>query len=234
MGTSVDRASSVADLYQRGSAYGIPRREVNGMDIMAVRTVVGEAIERARKEKRPALIEAETYRYRGHSMSDPGKYRTKDEVEQMMKFDPIALFGRRLIEQERYTQAELDAVDKDVLAEMDAAVEFVDQSPWPGVESLYEDVYVRSPYVNQRAADKDPAWKVARKEDRVPEVYPKFVAPQAEIPPTGTSEAPSGPPPEEGGLTEPRHNQPPPSEAQDALAGAAARTQDEPATKVEG
>jgi pyruvate dehydrogenase E1 component alpha subunit len=238
MGTSVDRASSVADLYQRGSAYGIPRREVNGMDIMAVRTVVGEAIDRARKEKRPALIEAETYRYRGHSMSDPGKYRTKDEVEQMMKFDPIALFGRRLMEQERFTQADLDEVDKDVLAEMDAAVEFVDQSPWPTVDMLYEDVYVKSPYVNAKAADKDPAWKAARKEDRVPEVYPRWERPKQEIPPTGNFEAHAGPPPEEGGLTEPRHNQPPPSEAQDAQAGGAARTQDDPAeaptTKVGG
>ena len=89
MGTSLDRASSVKDLYQRGSAYGIPRRDVNGMDLMAVRNVLGEAIDRARKEKRPTLIEAETYRYRGHSMSDPGKYRTKEEVEEMMQFDPI-------------------------------------------------------------------------------------------------------------------------------------------------
>ena len=77
MGTSLDRASSVKDLYQRGSAYGIPRRDVNGMDLLAVRSVLGEAIDRARKEKRPTLIEAETYRYRGHSMSDPGKYRTQ-------------------------------------------------------------------------------------------------------------------------------------------------------------
>src|SRR5689334_21434581 len=89
MGTALDRASSVADLYQRGSAYGIPRREVNGMDLMAVRSALGEAVDLARKSKRPSLIEVETYRYRGHSMSDPGKYRTKEEVEQMMRFDPI-------------------------------------------------------------------------------------------------------------------------------------------------
>src|SRR5436190_9934225 len=156
MGTSIDRASSVKDLYQRASAYGVPRREVNGMDIVAVRNALGEAIERARKEKRPTLIEAETYRYRGHSMSDPGKYRTKEEVEQMMKSDPILLFGRRLIEQERFTQADLDALDKDVLAQMDDAVEFTEKSADPPPESLYEDVYVRSPYIHLKAAEKDP------------------------------------------------------------------------------
>ena len=131
MGTPLDRASSVKDLYQRGSAYGIPRREVNGMDLLAVRTALGEAIDRARKEKRPTLLEAETYRYRGHSMSDPGKYRTKEEVEQMMQFDPIHLFGKRLIEQERVAQAELEALDKEVLAQVDDAVKFTEESRPP-------------------------------------------------------------------------------------------------------
>src|SRR4030095_15863806 len=76
MGTALDRASSVKDLYQRGSAYGVPRPDGNGMALLAVRNVLTAALERGRKEKRPTLIEAETYRYRGHSMSDPGKYRT--------------------------------------------------------------------------------------------------------------------------------------------------------------
>jgi pyruvate dehydrogenase E1 component alpha subunit len=177
MGTALDRASSVKDLYQRGSAYGMPRREVNGMDLVAVRQVLGEAIDRARVDKRPSLIEAETYRYRGHSMSDPGKYRTKDEVEQMMKFDPIYLFGKRLMDQERVTQAELEAFDKDVLALVDEAVKFADESPWPSVESLYEDVYVRSPYINMRAAERDPAWKAATRENRVPADYAKLPQP---------------------------------------------------------
>ncbi len=85
MGTSLDRASSVKDLYQRGTAYGIPRRDVDGMDLLTVREALAEAIDRARKEKRPTLVEVKTYRYRGHSMSDPGKYRTKEEVEKMMQ-----------------------------------------------------------------------------------------------------------------------------------------------------
>jgi pyruvate dehydrogenase E1 component alpha subunit len=172
MGTSLDRASSVKDLYQRGSAYGIPRRDVNGMDLVEVRSVVGEAIDRARQDKRPTLLEIETYRYRGHSMSDPGKYRTKDEVEQMMKHDPIYQFGKRLIDQERFTQAELDAIDKEIMAQVDDSVRFAEQSPWPSAATLYEDVYVRSPYVNLRAAEKDPAWKAAEREDRVPEEFP--------------------------------------------------------------
>ena len=174
MGTALDRASSVADLYQRGSAYGIPRREVNGMDLLAVRSVLGEAIDRARKEKRPTLIEAETYRYRGHSMSDPGKYRTKEEVEQMMKLDPIFVFGQRLMEQERFVQAELDAADKEAVAMVDECVRFADQSPWPTEETLYQDVYVRSPYVHMRSAETDPAWKAAVREDNLPAKLPPF------------------------------------------------------------
>jgi pyruvate dehydrogenase E1 component alpha subunit len=174
MGTSLDRASSVKDLYQRGSAYGIPRRDVNGMDLVAVRNVLGEAIDRARKEKRPTLIEAETYRYRGHSMSDPGKYRRKEEVEEMMKSDPVLVWGRRLVEQERFAKEDLEAVDKEILAQMDDAVAFVEQSADPAPETLYEDVYVRSPYIHMKSAEKDPAWRAAEREDRVPEVMAPF------------------------------------------------------------
>jgi len=193
MGTSIDRASSVKDLYQRASAYGIPRREVNGMDLLAVRNAVTEAVERARKDKRPTLIEAETYRYRGHSMSDPGKYRTKEEVEEMMKSDPILLWGKRLMEQERFSQADLDAVDKEVLAQMEAAVAFVESSPDPPVETMFEDVYVRSPYINMKAAEKDPAWRAAIREDRVPPVLP----PSA---PAAAPAAPAAPNPAEAAV----------------------------------
>jgi pyruvate dehydrogenase E1 component alpha subunit len=193
MGTSIDRASSVKDLYQRASAYGIPRREVNGMDLLAVRNAVTEAVERARKDKRPTLLEAETYRYRGHSMSDPGKYRTKEEVEEMMKSDPILLWGKRLMEQERFSQADLDAVDKEVLAQMEAAVVFVESSPDPPVETMFEDVYVRSPYINMKAAEKDPAWRSAIREDRAPPVLP----PPA---PAAAPAAPAAPSPAEAAV----------------------------------
>ena len=175
MGTSLDRASSVKDLYQRGSAYGIPRRDVNGMDLMAVRSVLGEAIDRARKEKRPTLIEAETYRYRGHSMSDPGKYRTKEEVEEMMQSDPILLSSASgSSSRSASAQADLDAMDKEVIAadRRGRASASPTRAPIPRRESLYEDVYVRSPYINMKAAEKDPAWKAAIKEDRVPPELP--------------------------------------------------------------
>jgi pyruvate dehydrogenase E1 component alpha subunit len=172
MGTALDRASSVKDLYQRASAYGMPRRDVNGMDLLAVRNALAEAIDLARKDKRPSLVEMETYRYRGHSMSDPGKYRTKEEVEQMMQYDPIHQFAQRLMEQERFSAAELETADKEVLAQIDEAVRFVEESPFPPGESLYEDVYVRSPYINMQAAEKDPAWRAAVRDDRVPEELP--------------------------------------------------------------
>jgi pyruvate dehydrogenase E1 component alpha subunit len=174
MGTSLDRASSVKDLYQRGSAYGIPRRDVNGMELLAVRDALGEAVDRARKEKRPTLLEIETYRYRGHSMSDPGKYRTKEEVEEMMRHDPILLFGEIVKKEHKVEPAELEAMDKDVLAQVAEAVRYAEQSPWPSQEALYEDVYVRSPYIHARSADKDPAWRAALQEDRVPESFPEW------------------------------------------------------------
>jgi pyruvate dehydrogenase E1 component alpha subunit len=175
MGTSLDRASSVKDLYQRGSAYGIPRRDVDGMDLLTVRDALAEAIDRARKDKQPTLLEVETYRYRGHSMSDPGKYRTKEEVEEMMRHDPILRFGKVLKEKLGVSEAELEAMDQDVLAQVAEAVRFADQSPWPSPETLYEDVYVRSPYIHAKSADKDPAWRVSTKEDRVPESFPAWV-----------------------------------------------------------
>ncbi len=174
MGTSLDRASSVRDLYQRGSAYGIPRSDVNGMELLTVRAALAEAVERARKEKGPTLVEVETYRYRGHSMSDPGKYRSKEEVEEMMRHDPILLFAEILKKQHGVDAAELEAIDKDVQAQVAEAVRFADQSPWPSVDTLFEDVYVRSPYIHARGADKDPAWRAAVAEDRTPEAFPAW------------------------------------------------------------
>jgi pyruvate dehydrogenase E1 component alpha subunit len=174
MGTSLDRASSVRDLYQRGSAYGIPRTDVNGMELLTVRAALAEAIDRARKEKQPTLVEVETYRYRGHSMSDPGKYRTKEEVEEMMRHDPILLFAEILKKQHGVDGAELEAMDRDVQAQVAEAVRFADQSPWPSADTLFEDVYVRSPYIHARGAEKDPAWRAAVAEDRVPEAFPAW------------------------------------------------------------
>jgi pyruvate dehydrogenase E1 component alpha subunit len=174
MGTSAERASSVQDLYQRGTGYGVSCRDVNGMDLLAVREVLDEAVTRARKEKKPTLIEAETYRYRGHSMSDPGKYRTKEEVEQMMQRDPILLFAKTLQSQHKVGPADLEAIDKDVLAEVEESARYAEESPWPALETLYEDVYVRSPYIHLPAAEKDPAWRAALREDRTPQEFPAW------------------------------------------------------------
>jgi pyruvate dehydrogenase E1 component alpha subunit len=176
MGTSLDRASSVKDLYQRGSAYGMMRAEVNGMDLVAIRQALGEAVDLARREKRPTLIEAETYRYRGHSMSDPGKYRTKEEVEEMMKLDPVLRFGRVLLDEHHAAQEDLDELDRAVQAEVDEVARFALTSPWPEPETMYEDVYVRSPHVHAASAEKDPAWRAARADDRVPEELPSLDA----------------------------------------------------------
>jgi len=107
-------------------------------------------------------------------MSDPGKYRTKEEVEEMMLHDTIVRFTAVLAEQFKVAQAELDAIDKDVQAQVADSVEFADKSPWPAPETLYEDVYVRSPYIHAKAADKDPAWRAAKKDDRLPESFPAW------------------------------------------------------------
>jgi len=175
MGTSLDRASSVKELHQRGESYGIPCYEANGMDLQSMQKAVAQAVELARKEKRPTLIEAETYRYRGHSMSDPGKYRSKEEVEEMMRHDPILKFGKWMIDNKLAKQADLDTLDKDVIAEVDEAQKFTEESPNPTPESLYEDVYVKTPYINIPGVQKDPAWRLAVETDRVPESYPAFV-----------------------------------------------------------
>jgi pyruvate dehydrogenase E1 component alpha subunit len=172
MGTSLDRASSVKDLYQRGSAYGMPHAEVDGMDVVAVQESLGEAVALARKEKRPTLIEAATYRFRGHSMSDPGKYRTREEVEEMMKRDPILRFARRILDLGLVTQEELDALDRAVQAEIEEVARFALTSAWPQPETIYEDVYVRSPHIHLASAEHDPAWRAATNDDRVPADYP--------------------------------------------------------------
>jgi TPP-dependent pyruvate/acetoin dehydrogenase alpha subunit len=107
-------------------------------------------------------------------MSDPGKYRTKDEVEEMMSHDPVLLFAKHLRKKLRVAEADLEAMDKDVIAQVDDAVNYAEQSPWPAPETLHEDVYVHSPYINAKAADGDPAWRAAASEDRVPEAFPAW------------------------------------------------------------
>lgn len=145
MGTPLERASSLYNLYQKSCAYDMASELVDGMDVLAVRGCVGRAVERARKEKLPTLIEARTYRFRGHSMSDPphGHYRTKEELEKQKRSDPIPRYRDRLIAEGVLTEADLAELEKRVKAEVEEAVRFADASPEPPRESLYEDVYAK-------------------------------------------------------------------------------------------
>jgi pyruvate dehydrogenase E1 component alpha subunit len=146
MGTPIERASSLYDLSQKACAYNMARNWVDGMDVLAVREVLKNAVERARKESAPTLIEARTYRFMGHSMSDPahGHYRTKSEVEEQRRHDPIhnltvALEAIGVINSEFFD--ELDQTIRDIVEE---AVAFADRSPEPDPRELYTDIYAGS------------------------------------------------------------------------------------------
>jgi len=176
MGTSVERASAVTALHERGAAYNMIHLPCDGMDILKVRDTFADAITRARKEKRPTFVEVVTYRYRGHSMSDPAKYRTKEEVEKWQEKDPIAKLGVFLLDQKFATPKDLEAIDKDVNLEVDECVKFAEESPWPPPEYMYEDIYVKTPTINWRAVENDPAWARSLPDDRVPVAYPPHVS----------------------------------------------------------
>jgi pyruvate dehydrogenase E1 component alpha subunit len=143
MGTSVDRALAETEIYKFGEAYNIPCEPVDGMDVLAVRESAGRAIERARREKVPTLIEARTYRFRGHSMRDPAGavYRTKEEVEREKLRDPIVLFRERAAGAGWLGEADVRGIEKDVNDIIDEAVAFADASPEPPAEWLFTDIY---------------------------------------------------------------------------------------------
>jgi pyruvate dehydrogenase E1 component alpha subunit len=150
MGTSLDRHSAVTDLRRKGESLGVPGTQCDGMDVLDTYTVVAEALRRVREERRPLLVEAVTYRFRGHSMADPEEYRTREEVEHWRERDPIPAFGE-LLEREGILDAqERERIDREAIARVDAAVEFADNSPFPAPESLYEDVYVIDKQVRGR------------------------------------------------------------------------------------
>lgn len=143
MGTAWERASSLYDISQKAAAYDMPSAVADGMDVLDMRRVTLEAVERARKEKIPTLIEARCYRFMGHSMSDPvhGVYRTKEDVEEAKHHDPIHTFMVQLRDQNVLTEDELKMIDERVHQECEDAVQFADASPEPGIEELYTDVY---------------------------------------------------------------------------------------------
>ncbi len=144
MGTRVDRASAVTEMYRKACAYDIPTEQVDGQNVLDVFEATQRAAEHVRSGNGPYFIEARTYRYRGHSMGDPERYRSKEEVEEWLKNDPIRRFASILhtlgIDQER-----LDAIHAEVEEEVQDAVRFAEESPEPPLEALYEDVYANPP-----------------------------------------------------------------------------------------
>jgi pyruvate dehydrogenase E1 component alpha subunit len=142
MGTALRRHSAVTDLQRKGESLGVPGTRCDGMDVLDTYGVVAEAVERVREERCPLLVEAVTYRFRGHSMADPEQYRSKEEVEEWRARDPIPAFGELLVREGALDADALAQIDADALARADAAVEFADASPLPAPQSLYEDVYV--------------------------------------------------------------------------------------------
>jgi pyruvate dehydrogenase E1 component alpha subunit len=141
MGTSLKRAMSLQDIAQKGCAYEIASEFVDGMDVLAVREAVERAIARGRKDYLPTLLEIRTYRFRGHSMSDPGKYRTQAEIEQYQQRDPIMLFAASLLEEKITDQQTLDKIDGEVQEIVEDSIRFAEESPFPEAEELYTDIY---------------------------------------------------------------------------------------------
>jgi pyruvate dehydrogenase E1 component alpha subunit len=146
MGTALERASAIHDVYERGAAYNIARGQCDGQDVFAVRAAMSEAIERARTESQPTLLEVRTYRFMGHSMSDAvsGTYRSKAELDEYMKRDPIVLLRAHMHDEGELTEDELHKLDDEIKAVVQDAWDFADQSPEPPLEALFEDVLVET------------------------------------------------------------------------------------------
>jgi pyruvate dehydrogenase E1 component alpha subunit len=141
MGTSQARSSAGDPLTKRAGAFDMAAIQANGMDLDDVRAKTFEAVSLARTESQPTLMEIRTYRYFGHSMSDPGNYRSKDEIEARKKNDPIELYKARLLEQKVATEESLNAIDEETLAEAQAAYDFADQSAEPELDTVFEDIF---------------------------------------------------------------------------------------------
>ncbi len=146
MGTSVERTSNVVDIYKLADAYDMPYDTIDGMSPEAVYESVSRAVERGRKGDGPTLIEIKTYRYKGHSISDPQKYRTKEEVDEYRQRDPIEKVSMTMLDSQFATQEEIDAINKRIDEEVAAAVKFAEESPFPSEDELLKDVYVDQNY----------------------------------------------------------------------------------------
>lgn len=146
MGTSVERTSKVLDIFRMADAYDMPADSVDGMSPEEVHMAMERAVKRAREKGGPTFLEIKTYRYRGHSMSDPAKYRTKEEEAGYKEQDPIKQV-LRIIESNGFaSNEEIEAIDEKVKKEVDECVKFAEESPWPNDDELYKDIYVQEDY----------------------------------------------------------------------------------------
>jgi pyruvate dehydrogenase E1 component alpha subunit len=146
MGTSVKRSSNVTELYTLGESYDMPSEPVDGMNVEAVHIAVAKAAERARAGEGPTLLEFRTYRYKGHSMSDPQKYRSKEEVEEYKQRDPIEVVRQTILEKKFATEKDLDAIDQKILGQVEESVKFAEESPYPDPSEALTDIYVQTDY----------------------------------------------------------------------------------------
>jgi pyruvate dehydrogenase E1 component alpha subunit len=150
MGTSVGRASAVSEIRQKAEGYGMRNERIEGMDVMNVRKDVSRVLDTIRKEGGPYLLEIMTYRYRGHSMGDPERYRAKEEVKKWEEEDPIGIFRRYLVAEKIATEAELDTQDDEAEKITEEAVQFAEASPNPGKDELFEHIYVEPTPIEYR------------------------------------------------------------------------------------
>ena len=144
MGTAVNRASAVETMVEKAAAYGMEGKQVDGMNILEMYNATAEALAAIRDGAGPQFLEALTYRYEGHSMGDPLRYRTKDEVEKWRDDDPIGILERHLVNELEVDRDELEAIDEAVEEELAAAVQFAEESPLPEPEALFADIYVEA------------------------------------------------------------------------------------------
>jgi pyruvate dehydrogenase E1 component alpha subunit len=146
MGTSVQRTSNVHELYTLAEAYDMPSEPVDAMNVEAVHESVARAAERARAGEGPTLLEFRTYRFKGHSMSDPQKYRSKEEVEQYKQRDPIEQVRATILDKKMATEADLAAIEAKVNAQVEESVKFAEESKFPDVEEAMRDIYAEPNY----------------------------------------------------------------------------------------
>jgi pyruvate dehydrogenase E1 component alpha subunit len=171
MGTSVERHSAQTDLSRKAEGYGISGERIDGMDVLAVREAVAEHIRIAREDRRPTLVEAFTYRFRGHSAADPEVYRSKDEVEEWQTKDPIETFAKRAVREGALSEGDVEQIRQDADEAVTGAVRFADESPEPALDSLYEHLYVVSETmgwyaVDERSPDPHPGERESEASDR--------------------------------------------------------------------